>query len=748
VNTRLLARWAGPLLVVAFLATVGPALLRTVPDEVDTPLTPLPRILSQQQLTPIPVLTSQSGVVTRQLSFIVGDRVALAKVDQFRLMIDGYALGSRMVSARLELQGTGCVFVSPSRILDFGTVLTLTRHQSCDVSSGPGRAALTMRFTARSPSGTRVGLWAAPSAAGEAALLAIDGAERATPVGHATYRRSAARVRASALLAWMWNIPERWLWICLSVGGVFLIAGAGLAVMDMRPLRAAGSAFCLATGLALVYAVVVPPLQAPDEPDHLLSFSVLTGRAAMPSAEAAWAQRVHFDRIAFRTGERFTPADRDTPWYRPWSSQDVFAEDVLHRSSTATRFWQGLSRVVSSDPPRVLLNIRLANALAFGLAFGAGAAVLATAGAAAPAVLALMLLAIPALPFFAVQMSEITWNIVAVILIGYAAAAVLSNPDAGWPGLLLGAAAALLAAGTRAGWPMGAAIAAVAAARIVSRSPESGAAPWFWVGFVVPTCLLFGGGLLRVATPWYNQWHLPGFDPRVPVRTMTVMAATAIAGLVGFGVERAWVFITRRMTIGLTAFRLVTAAMALWMGLTLLLSMFVPLPSIPGIEGTTSMGLREYVVRMLMSVLTTPRAAGADFFGWTTFLSGFGWIDTFVPQRLLTALTVVGALAAMWLLTVLSGEKDGRRSATVAVVSAGIIVSVIGSGIGAYGLNRNLHGRYLLGPYLVGIALLCSGPALLPIRRIPAAVRTFVLLAAVLAVHVVAIWVVVGRYFR
>jgi hypothetical protein len=335
---------------------------------------------------------------------------------------------------------------------------------------------------------------------------------------------------------------------------------------------------------------------------------------------------------------------------------------------------------------------------------------------------------------------------VAFILIGYAAAAMLADADHAWTGLLLGTATALLAAGTRSGWPLAGAIGGLLAARIVSRAGQSAGGPWFWGGFAGPFVLLLGSGLFYVPQPGFDQWHLPGLDSRAAVSTVTVVASSIALAAIGYGAERAWVMLGPRMAARLYVFRPVVVAGAIGIALTLAASAAVQLPVIPPIEGL-SPDLRNYVGRVLLSVLTIARVSGADFFAWTSFLGAFGWLDTLLPPRLLTGLTVLGSLSAIWLLVSAARDADGRRGAIAVLAGLGILASVAGCAIGSYGLNRNIHGRYLLGPYVVAIALLCNAPMLAPVRWLSGTARASALVVFVLAVHAIAVWVVLGRYF-
>ena len=742
--TPIRARGAVLVLVLAFLAVVSTALLRQIPDERDVPIAPL-SMTGGPQLTPVPVLTSQGGIVTRSIDFVVADRAQLTSADQIRLVVDGYSLRSRMTQAWLDLDRGSCRFSASARTLNAATVLVLARDGVCEASPGAGRASLTARFDATLAADAKLALHTYITGT-RPDLITTDGTDRATPVGHLTYRHSARSERAATLLAWMWNLPESWLWIRLAAAGSILLIGAWFAV-DGTAARIAGiSSFCLACGLGLVYGCVAPPLQAADEPDHLLSLAALVGRADLPASEAALARRVHFDRIAFRARERFTPASRDTPWARAWVDTEVFAEDVANRSSTATRYWRALSPLLPQDPAHALLFVRTSNAVVFALALGAGAAVLAASGAAAAMSLTLVLLSVPALSFFGTQLSENTWTVFAFVLVAYACVTVIGHPNATPVAALLGVALALIFSGSRSGWPMGSVIVMACAVRVLTANAAKEETLRFWSLIALPSIVLIGSGLLHVPSPAYNQWHLSGLDPAAPFNSGTLLVGTVGGSLAGYGLER-----LRPRVAGIDRAiawcRYLALGLAGWFAFTLVASTIVPMPGIPWLEGNTTMGLGEYVRHALASAATIARVGHTDYFVWGSFLAGFGWLDVFLPDGVIAGLTIAASIVAIVTVLALARQRDGRRSAGLLLILSGVLLSIAGSAVGAFAMNRNLHGRYLLGPHLVGIAVLCGGLALLPPRRLAASTRAALLLCALFAVHGVAAWVIVRRYF-
>jgi hypothetical protein len=709
-----------------------------VPDVVDRSLSdvhePIP-----PKIVPLPILFSQQGNVTRQARFDVPNLAALGAIDELQLPVERHGAPSQLLSARLELGGTACAFALRDGTPGDTTTLTLSRERPCPAASAPGAAILTVHLAAASPADGRVGLFISPRPTGPPALMTL--AEGAgPPVGRAIRVRSAAVVTRIDLLSWMWNLTAAELWLRVGVAAVLLIlAAVVLAALDVARPAASGVFVCLvAASLGLFYAALVPPLQAPDEPDHLLGFARLTGRTDMPAATAAWAQRTHFDRIAFRNLERFRPADRESAYDRPWSELDVFAQDVAERSIAATRWWQLLSPLLpAADPARVVLNVRSANAVLIGLALGFGTALLVAGGAGSA--MTSILLAIPTLPFFAMQMSEITPNLVAFVLIAFAAGGLLLNPDDDRIGMILGLSAALVAAGTRNGWPLAALVAALLCARIMARFGSAGPSLRFWAAFAAPTLVLFGTGILSVPIPSYDQWRLP-VRPEILMNRAAVVTATAATAALGLAIEWALCRPTLKAAVPLGPFRVVTGAVAAWIVAMLVASPFVQLPLMQAIDA----GPADYVWRVLMTIVTTPRVTGPDFLLWTSFLGTFGWVDTQLPELMRTALTVAASLAGAWLLRGISRDPDARRSAVVCLAGAGILASLVGCALGAYGMHRAVHGRYMLGPYLAAIGLLGALPIWGKLGRARAET---VVLTMTLAIHAVSARVILERYF-
>jgi hypothetical protein len=167
-----------------------------------------------------------------------------------------------------------------------------------------------------------------------------------------------------------------------------------------------------------------------------------------------------------------------------------------------------------------------------------------------------------------------------------------------------------------------------------------------------------------------------------------------------------------------------------------------------------SMRLREmghppsattYVTEVLAVGLTSLRLVQPDLLLSTSFWGGFGWIDTVLPTVLIVALTT--SVAAAIILTSLSiaRRREVRQAIWIGFLGAGGTAALAAYAVSNHFLDRNLHGRYLIGVYVA--AILCSWTVpMLDAERSRRPVRAL-LLGGVLAVHAYALPFILRRYF-
>jgi hypothetical protein len=768
----------------ALCVTVAVELARTVPDVLETPFAAATG--APPQPVRVPAVRMGAGQIVREQTFHSDNLQALALANEIRLTLGTFDSSPSLSSGELRLASTGCVFTTTPGRIENAAQRTFERSGGCgNVPAASGSVTLTVTLDAGSPRQGQLAVWAGDTT-GEAALVLVQDGVRRVPSGSIVTQRSTARVPRMALLAFMWERPASHLWTILAFAGALLIAGsAGIAFSSHssgtssassphpqrqfppppasasrtrlrgsyggQALSVSFAAAALAGGLALAYSVIIPPFQAPDEPDHLLSFTQFTGRQDLAASASELARRVHFERMAFHPDERFRPADRDTPFAQAWDPNTVFPHDISTRSSSAAAFWRLTAALVPSPASRAVLALRLMNALVFALAFGCAAVIVArSAGAGTAAAAIVPILTIPTLAFFGMHVSELTWPIVGFVLLGAAVISLFAACTTGVEaGLAIGLSAALFAAGPRSAWPMAPMLAAVLAGRVLLQPAAAlRETALFWAAVAAPVLVLFGIGVLFVPGQLYEQWRFEGFQPARGASNLAVAGGALVVAVFGLGLERLWTTFAARVwgARWITgAVRGLAGAAALAVAGVAAASLFVALPHVPKIHLWTG-SAREFVTHVTTTVLTAGRLADLDLLTWTSFMGTFGWIDTLLPDGLNVAVTAMWALAVVALLLWVMRKGDAVRGVWVGLVAAGFIAVVAVSAASLFGMGRSLQGRYLLGGYTVVLMLAGSAPALMlgaaHINR-----WTLALVGGIAVVHGITITVLLHRYF-
>jgi hypothetical protein len=186
---------------------------------------------------------------------------------------------------------------------------------------------------------------------------------------------------------------------------------------------------------------------------------------------------------------------------------------------------------------------------------------------------------------------------------------------------------------------------------------------------------------------------------------------------------------------------MLSAAVALSLGGSLL----VRFPTLATREVWSPGSVIEYVKHVLLVGLTSLRLVGPDLLLSTSFWGGFGWIDTVLPPALVIVLTT--GLAAGLILTgwSIARRRDPRHAAWTVILGVSGTATLAAYAVSTYFLDRNLHGRYLIGLYVATVLAAWTIP--FPDDRRPRLALRFMLIAAVVAVHAYALPFVLLRYF-
>ena len=775
-----------PALLTAVLGVpVISALLHKVPNILDT------EIVSEGSNWPgtavdLGVTYLPGGVKRAQVGFWQQRPERIIGHQEIHLQFVTYDSAPTLLGGEIRIRGTECVYqAEPGARMSDGRYIAFKRGTACGSpfpASSPGRIDLTVTFRGPGHLGL-VSYWIPASQYNPEWMSFSDpapGGESLLAVARGLYVDSfsgPARRRAD-LLAYMWqgSTSTAWLWgaVVLALALVFA-AGMMLAPAENRdgPVEAVSGAVgvaCLGLALALFYVVLIPPLQAPDEPDHMLAFAVVADRPALNEGTSALARTGHFDRIRFHGDSRFRPVDIGSPAPTAWG-EEVFAHNVAERSATTWIWWKLLARAVRPfDTANALLTIRFANALLFALVLGIAAAMVRISGSgsiAAPYAVALALLLVPTLPFFATQVSEFAvltsaYLVVAMMIAGLC----LEGPRVHLLGLPLGLAMAAVFGSGRSGLPFGAVLAAVVAGRawLGSRSDgraghDIGRSLIFWAGL--------GAGLAAfewLSIPAFRNGLWLGDAAPVPEGIKALIGPlrvhpgwiTAVAPM-GFAFELATGWFRRRVA---TPGRFVTGSVR-WLCygaaasiiVSLAASIFVSYPILETRELAPAASAGEYARRILAVALSGMRLRHHDLLLSSSFWEGFGWVDTLPGDGFMSVLVLLTATAAIGLLIQVGRSGDVRRAIWLALLVVGWVAALVLYAVSSYYLHRNLLGRYLIGFYLSSVVVFWSVAAMLPRRVVPRPAwhaginREWLIAAAACGIHGWALRFILARYF-
>jgi hypothetical protein len=704
---------------------------------------------------------------------------------------------ARLLHAELQVVGTPCRYqtVGLAKLVE-GEPLALRRDAACTAPALIPNPRLVL--TAEREGDEELSVWAFRPRADAPNLSAIQ-VSPSSPEGDAPLLRgffvddppTASRIR---LLNYMWQVSSSplWLWVVLGLAAALAVTGALIFPMHrlapeggralIRPALAGGlGAACLAGALGLGYATLSPPLSGPDEPYHMLGFAKLNREGSLPAELVEWMNLTHFQRIRGHATERFRAADIGNPL--TFTLENVRLDDpqftateVAERSASAAALW-GLTgrRLRHQSPSRTLLALRLLNASLFAVmvGLGTGLAVACSAGQY-PQLLCLPFLFVPTLPFFAMHFSESALLTSAYVLLASSLAMMfLDGPQAHGAGFPLGLSTGLMLAGGRSAWPLAALVAVALVARVLlGPAREEGhlrAAVVFWAGLALGGSVFYlllnddyGAMLMDFAAfapPGLGRAH-----EWLILNPPGIFGLAALAGTAEVSLGR-----LRRRVAGAwgpgagTAVRCAGFVLAGVVALSLIGSLFL---SYPRLEAGAERWLapRDFVTRVLATAATMFRLRDPSFLLFSTFWAGFGWLDTMPDSVFQAVCALLTAICLIGLLLHLARQRDVRRSLWLLALGLGSTValaiyawSMYNYAHSVYPIPMNLHGRYLIGLYLVVLSLIGSGAAWALARvattapvprtnvgRIPGPAALFVLSSLL---HTYCLCFILSRYF-
>ncbi len=721
--------------VVAVLtAPVLWALAARVPDIADTQLVP-----DHGERIAVPIELSyadypaSSGPHIARMRLDLGNVEALGRHEAIHVLVANYETNPQLDSAEIAIAGTECAYRTPSgAVYANNSTLPFVRGRGCHPLRGTpsGHLLLTVRFSGPG----RLGLWTyrpPPTPPDPSVIYLPDPAWseiglRVELRGKYVDNRGLSAYRRADLLAYMWAVSNgsSWLWTTAWVAVILLLLGAlalpGRAARG-RVLRASIAAFFLSGGISLFYVVLVPPFQAPDEPSHFLGYGYVTDNLPMFDDTSRWGWRAHFMRLRGHPHERFRPIDIGQPHLVSWTSVSPLKFD---RSSITVPFWRHLSpRLKGLSVQQQLLALRCLNAVLFALAIAACTAMIGLmAGVRRPEAIVAVLLLAPGVPFFGTYVSNYAPAVAAYALLACACLIIfLDARRADLAGLGVGLGLAFAVAATRSALPMLCLVSIVLLGRIALGSPYGGIAG---TGRIA----IFWGGILAGAmalawlfTDWYAQRLVAEVTQISELAARAVALALAhplwMAGLISLGLGALeWIFGRVRTSLSGRVRQMIApivgpvclAGMAV-MAVAALASLAVRLPRLePAGVGVHPSTLQTYVGQTLASIITAVRLRDPDFLLSTTFWGAFGWVDTLLPSALLVLLPLSTGVAAAVLLSGLRAAPGARRFCWLITIAIAFLATMVAYAAATFRLAPDLHGRYLIGPYLVALVVAWS----------------------------------------
>jgi hypothetical protein len=642
------------------------------------------------------VLPETADGFERKVELLVEDTKMLVRASAITLRLSADRAGVHVQTAALSL-GPSCRFVLPqtTELVGDGS-LRLLPEGSC---AGIPSKKVRLVFTVDRPAEVALDAYGVRSGNPYYKALSVmfDGA-KTFPKG--TYELPPPEPMSRlALLGALWRGPfGEW-----SIPGLLLAAGvlllcAGVALAKERLVWAGTTGFA---ALCIAYAVLVPPLQAPDEPDHLLTFGRTASNLSFGKRLLFYANDLHFERIKYRADEKFTVADLEVNRYTTWAGHVSHLSNGRSLLTDALWSWGGLGRHLGkADPWVTIMVLRLLNGLIATAAVLWGLLLLTRGGRRAdqiPVEAFLVALAlIPTLAFFTMHVSNYAFVIAGYLLQASALPLLLDpKPWSKTTAFTLGVGVGLSLAGGR-------------------------------VGLLTP---VFWGPLLTA--------HFLYQDPKATVRegyTRLVVMALGFASvlafthlvsgaslarnplLAGFGQIPAEVG-TKLGVLGLAAclclplLRFVKVPRWTWRrGPTLVASVvlaglylhtaFGVHHAVPDIEGASRVSLTAYLRYVEQAFALFMGLGPSDGYIVKTFFGGYGWLEAPIRDEVLALIRFLPALGiALAFFRVSFAKTDLRPTHTLIclLALAGYLASLAA---GSYRLANNLHGRYLCGFFI------------------------------------------------
>ena len=243
------------------------------------------------------------------------------------------------------------------------------------VTRGDRRISLECNTVSYFPDSLTNNVWSWIRGPGQTKVFAPPGSPiyASLPIGQLAYPLHGPNLSRAGIIAFLWDLPSAATVRAVVVVLAFVF-GAGLALAPWGglrlPLSAAGVSMIF-VAVSGTYALLSPPLDAPDEQDHLISFYLAAGVADGRERVMELAARNHWERWVPLTSsfEKFSAEDTRVRYQaitRDWATSGLVARE---RSGIGGYYWSAVARlVVRGSTPQTLLGLRWINAITVSVA--------------------------------------------------------------------------------------------------------------------------------------------------------------------------------------------------------------------------------------------------------------------------------------------------------------------------------------------------------------------------------------------
>ncbi len=681
---------------------------------------------------------------TTSISYVPDDDFAAAWPDRISLVFVTY--GGPAVKATWEVTVGDCVLFREEKTTQDNETVHLPLTGECDAAKRLENLNAKLKLRVHdSPSDTsrgdlKIGFWTRRARSdGQPPVRPFlqigdhSGAELKYAVGAVQRQLTQDPWPRLKRLSWMWGWEEHWIW----AGGVLnalLLLATGLLGWAWNRARAKTSSLrpkglALAVGVSslcfgLVWSFVTPPFQAPDEPIHFATFFSYF-RTPKNEAVNQLAQDLHFWRIRYHPDQRFEThharKPEDPPKEGPLGTVLLFP-----RSPAAVGYWTLLHHILpdsegqhpqsnnqpethtaEKDLAQCLLLFRTLNVTFVATVLGLlSLLVLLFTRQPRHTAHAATLLSLPSLAFFSAAVTTYTPLIMALVLLFFLITWLESAPLMRFSQQAVFFTLSLLFL-----------VLCFWSSRVGVIYGFAGAG-FLLLGLGKKTCFLPGQPTPKVAAKSSFAWGMA-------LAVLTPLVALAIANLTpkyfGFGHPR----VREIVTMGFAAYPLAAlltfatpfaegklgwnkpqlknvllfAAGAITL-LTLYVSLAWPMDGLHNIE-KVPLSPGVYIWDAVKTFVATNTLGAPEFYLAETFWSGFGWLEAMwspVVTKLLQVVLLTGLIAVFFHSSrEMTVSEVLRRGAVVLLV----LITVATLALGAHQSRNNLHGRYLIGIYII-----------------------------------------------